>query len=158
MLSLSALSVTTSTMDGSDPITQFFPGQDEVDLYGVLLLTGDAKLEEVKKAYRRLALVYHPDKHATASEAMKVDASTKFQQIGFAYAVLSDQKRRDRYDKTGKTDEGFELAAGDDGWEAYFEDMFDRVTRGKLDEMKKEYQGKYLFSSLRRRLMFHRVG
>jgi len=35
--------------------------------------------------------------------------------------------------------------AGEDGWEAYFEDMFERVTRGKLDEMKKEYQGKYHF-------------
>jgi len=61
--------------------------------------------------------------------------------VGFAYAVLSDEKRRKRYDATGKTDEGFDLAAGDDGWEAYFEQMFDRVTRGKLDEMKKEYQG-----------------
>jgi hypothetical protein len=39
------------------------------------------------------------------------------------------------------TDEGFELSAGEDGWAAYFQDMFDRVTRGKLDELKKEYQG-----------------
>ncbi|KAF5373582.1 hypothetical protein D9758_000579 [Tetrapyrgos nigripes] len=124
-----------------DPITQFFPGQESVDLYAVLSLTSTAKLDEIKKAYRRLALRYHPDKHATASESAKTDASTKFQQIGFAYAVLSDEKRRQRYDKTGKTDEGFDLAAGDDGWEAYFEDLFDRVTRGKLDEMKKEYQG-----------------
>ena len=42
---------------------------------------------------------------------------------------------------TGKTDEGFEMVAGEDGWEAYFEEMFERVTRGKLDEMKKAYQG-----------------
>jgi DnaJ family protein C protein 9 len=39
------------------------------------------------------------------------------------------------------TDEGFELSAGEDGWVTYFQDLFDRVTRGKLDEMKKEYQG-----------------
>ncbi|KAK7446374.1 hypothetical protein VKT23_004227 [Stygiomarasmius scandens] len=128
-------------MDNEDPITQFFPGEESVDLYAVLSLTESAKPEDIKKAYRRLALQYHPDKHATASESVKSDASTKFQQIGFAYAVLSDEKRRQRYDKTGKTDEGFDLAAGDDGWEAYFEDLFDRVTRGKLDEMKKEYQG-----------------
>jgi DnaJ homolog subfamily C member 9 len=124
-----------------DPITQFFPGQESVDLYAVILLTADATHDQIKKSYRRLALIYHPDKHATATETVKADASTKFQQIGFAYAVLSDEKRRQRYDRTGKTDEGLELGVGDDGWEAYFEEMFDRVTRGKLDEMKKEYQG-----------------
>jgi DnaJ family protein C protein 9 len=130
-------------MDREDPISQFFPGQEEVDLYAVISLQRDAKLEDIKKAYRRLALLYHPDKHATATETRKADASTKFQQIGFAYAVLSDEKRRDRYDKTGRTDEGFDLGAGEDGWDAYFEELFDRVTRGKLDEMKKEYQGQF---------------
>ncbi|GLB34968.1 putative dnaJ molecular chaperone homology domain [Lyophyllum shimeji] len=128
-------------MDHEDPITQFFPDQDSVDLYEVLSVPSDAKIDDIKKAYRRLALVYHPDKHATASPKAKAEASTKFQQIGFAYAVLGDEKRRKRYDRTGKTDEGFELGPGEDGWEAYFEDLFERVTRGKLDEMKKEYQG-----------------
>ncbi|KAF8902101.1 hypothetical protein CPB84DRAFT_1679218 [Gymnopilus junonius] len=128
-------------MDDNDPINQFFPGQEDVDLYAVLLLEKDAAVDAIKKSYRRLALVYHPDKHAAATEQAKQDASTKFQQIGFAYAVLSDSKRKARYDSTGKTDEGFDLGAADDGWEAYFEELFDRVTRGKLDEMKKEYQG-----------------
>ncbi|KAL0946914.1 hypothetical protein HGRIS_013075 [Hohenbuehelia grisea] len=125
-------------MDDQDPISQFFPDQDSVDLYAVLNLTSEAKLDAIKKSYRRLALVYHPDKHTTSSDDVKANASTKFQQIGFAYAVLSDEKRRQRYDRTGKTDEGFEMGPGDDGWDAYFEDLFDRVTRGKLDEMKKE--------------------
>jgi DnaJ family protein C protein 9 len=128
-----------------DPITQFFPGQESVDLYAVLSLTASATPDQVKKSYRRLALTCHPDKQTSASDHARADASIKFQQIGFAYAVLSDEKRRQRYDKTGKTDEGFELAAGENGWEAYFEEMFERVTRGKLDEMKKEYQGR-LFS------------
>ncbi|KJA27179.1 hypothetical protein HYPSUDRAFT_63443 [Hypholoma sublateritium FD-334 SS-4] len=128
-------------MDDNDPITLFFPGEVDVDLYAVLALNSNATTDAVKKAYRRLALLHHPDKHATAATQAKEDASTKFQQIGFAYAVLSDEKRKARYDTTGKTDEGFELEAGDDGWEAYFEDLFDRVTRGKLDEMKREYQG-----------------
>ncbi|KAG6890707.1 hypothetical protein C0995_005080 [Termitomyces sp. Mi166 len=128
-------------MDQEDPIAQFFPGQEAVDLYEVLSIPNDAKIDVIKKAYRRLALVYHPDKHATASDADKATASIKFQQVGFAYAVLGDEKRRLRYDRIGKTDEGFELTAGDDGWEAYFEAMFERVTRGRLDEMKKEYQG-----------------
>ncbi|KAF9482790.1 DnaJ-domain-containing protein [Pholiota conissans] len=128
-------------MDDNDPITQFFPGEEETDLYAVLSLDRSATVEAVKKAYRRLALVYHPDKHASASDQAKEDASTKFQQIGFAYTVLSDEKRKARYDSIGKTDERFELGAGEDGWEAYFEELFDRVTRGTLDEMKREYQG-----------------
>ncbi|KAJ7774640.1 hypothetical protein DFH07DRAFT_106499 [Mycena maculata] len=128
-------------MDREDPISQFFPGEESVDLYAVLSLTSDAKPDGIKKAYRRLALAYHPDKQTTATDARKAEAATKFQQIGFAYAVLSDDKRRQRYDKTGQTDEGFELGAGEDGWDAYFEELFERVTRGKLDEMKKEYQG-----------------
>ncbi|KAJ6502563.1 hypothetical protein C8R45DRAFT_896111 [Mycena sanguinolenta] len=126
--------------DREDPISHFFPGQESVDLYAVLSLTSDAKLDDIKKAYRRLALLHHPDKQATATER-KAEAAIKFQQVGFAYGVLSDEKRRQRYDKTGKTDEGFDLGAGEDGWDAYFEELFDRVTRGKLDEMKKEYQG-----------------
>jgi len=127
--------------DDDDPITQFFPGEEEVDLYAVISLQKGASLDSIKKAYRKLALVYHPDKHANATEKTKEDALIKFQQIGFAYAVLSDPKRKARYDSTGKTDEGFGLCAGEDGWQTYFEELFDRVTRGKLDEMKKEYQG-----------------
>lgn len=128
-------------MDDQDPISQFFPDQESVDLYSVLHLTNTATTDQVKKAYRRLALIYHPDKHVTASDEAKADALLKFQQIGFAYVVLSDDKRKERYDKTGSTTEGFDLGAGEAGWEAYFEDLFERVTRGKLDEMKKEYQG-----------------
>ncbi|KAL1746369.1 hypothetical protein HDZ31DRAFT_62269 [Schizophyllum fasciatum] len=128
-------------MDREDPITQFFPGEDEVDLYAVFSLTKAATGEEIRKSYRRLALVHHPDKHTHSAEQVKADAAVKFQQVGFAYAVLSDEKRRKRYDQTGRTDEGFDDVSGEDGWEAYFEDLFDRVTRGKLDEMKKEYQG-----------------
>ncbi|PFH54368.1 hypothetical protein AMATHDRAFT_635 [Amanita thiersii Skay4041] len=125
----------------NDPISQFFPDQESVDLYAVLQLTQDATTDDIKKAYRRLALRYHPDKHATANEAAKVDALLKFQQVGFAYAVLTDDKKRKRYDKTGKTSEVFDFGEGEDGWDSYFEDLFDRVTRDKLNEMKKEYQG-----------------
>jgi DnaJ homolog subfamily C member 9 len=136
-----AWSRTSAAMDDDDPITKFFPGQDSVDLYEVLSLTSAATPDQIKKCYRRLALIYHPDKQTSATDKAKADALTKFQQVGFAYAVLSDENRRQRYNATGKTDEGFELAAGEDGWDAYFEQMFERVTRGKLDEMKKEYQG-----------------
>ncbi|KAH9934751.1 uncharacterized protein B0H18DRAFT_1114610 [Fomitopsis serialis] len=127
--------------DSADPISQFFSDSESVDLYEVLSVSRDARPDEIKKAYRRLALAHHPDKHATASESAKADASLKFQQIGFAYSVLSDEKWRSRYDKTGKTDDGAGLSPGEDGWEAYFEELFDSVTREKLDDDKKRYQG-----------------
>jgi DnaJ homolog subfamily C member 9 len=129
--------------DHPDLIAQFFPEvePESVDLYAVLLLTSEAKPDEIKKAYRKLALVHHPDKHATGDEDKRAEAALKFQQIGFAYTILSDEKKRERYDKTGRTDEGFDLGAGEDGWEAYFEDLFEKVTKQKLDELKKEYQG-----------------
>ncbi|KAA1471186.1 DnaJ-domain-containing protein [Dentipellis sp. KUC8613] len=126
--------------DRDDPSVLFF-GKEDVDLYAVLKLESSAKTEDIKKAYRKLALVYHPDKHATSDDAAKAEASHKFQQISFAFTILGDEKRRERYDKTGKTDEGLDMGEEEGGWEAYFEDLFDRVTKEKLDEMKKEYQG-----------------
>jgi DnaJ family protein C protein 9 len=133
-------------MDDNDPITQFFPDDEDVNLYAVLSLNSSSSVDDIKKSYRKLALKCHPDKFATASEEARRDASTKFQQIGFAYAVLSDEKRRERYDKTGKTDDGlFEMGPGEGGWESYFEDLFGRVTREKLDEMKAAYQGTFVF-------------
>ncbi|KAG0707779.1 hypothetical protein DFH29DRAFT_979702 [Suillus ampliporus] len=128
-------------MDNNDPISQFFDEED-VDLYAVLSLKSDTSAEDIRKSYRKLALLCHPDKLTNATEKERANASAQFQRIGFAYAVLSDEKRRKKYDKTGKTDEGLLGEADEDGgWEAYFEDLFDRVTRGRLDEMKKEYQG-----------------
>lgn len=132
-------------MEADPNLAQFFPDSDgEVDLYAVIGLTNAATVDDIRKAYRKLALVHHPDKHTNAPQERQDAEAHKFQQVGFAYAVLSDEKRRARYDSTGRTDEGFELAAGDDGWESYFNELFDNVTRAKLDEMKKEYQGKCL--------------
>ncbi|KAI9446472.1 DnaJ-domain-containing protein [Lactarius indigo] len=129
-------------MDSNNPTSLFFD-EEEVDLYAVLGVEPAASQEEIKKAYRKLALIYHPDKHATAAEGAKLAASRKFQQVGFAYAVLSETKRRAKYDATGSTEEGFELAEGEDGWQAYFEALLESVTKAKLDEMKKEYQGSH---------------
>ncbi|KAI0065350.1 DnaJ-domain-containing protein [Artomyces pyxidatus] len=127
--------------ESHNPSSLFFDEEESDDLYAVLGLASEAKDDEIKKAYRKLALKYHPDKHANSDEEAKAAASHKFQQIGFAYAILSDPKKRKRYDKTGETNEGFEMEAGEDGWEAYFEALFETVTKQKMDEMKKEYQG-----------------
>lgn len=131
------------TMDEDSEMSQIFPGEDSVDLYAVLSLKSDASQEDIRKSYRKLALVCHPDKHVGSSEHDRARALTRFQQIGFAYAVLSDEKRRKKYDRTGIAGEGLVDPDDDGGWDAYFQDLFDRVTRGRLDEMKKEYQGSH---------------
>jgi DnaJ family protein C protein 9 len=127
-------------MNSNNLAASFFDEED-VDLYAVLGLEPTATEEEIKKAYRKSALICHPDKHVSSTDDAKQAASQKFQQVGFAYAVLGDKKRRTKYDATGSTEDGFDLAEGEDGWEAYFEALFESVTRDKLDQMKKEYQG-----------------
>lgn len=65
------------------------------DYYEVLGVPRDASAEQIKKAYRRLAMRYHPD---VADDA---DSADRFKQIGEAYAVLSDPQKRQMYDLGG---------------------------------------------------------
>ena len=64
------------------------------DYYKVLGVDKNADLDAIKKAYRKLALKYHPDKHMTNKQA----AEERFKEISEAYYVLSDAKRRQEYD------------------------------------------------------------
>ena len=66
------------------------------DYYSVLGVNRDATQEEIKKAYRRLALEYHPDRNPKDKEAEEI-----FKEIGEAYAVLSDKEKRRMYDRFG---------------------------------------------------------
>ncbi len=67
------------------------------DYYDILEISRGATAEEVKKAYRKQALKYHPDKNPGDSEAEK-----RFKEISEAYEVLSDDKKRQMYDRYGK--------------------------------------------------------
>jgi curved DNA-binding protein len=69
-----------------------------VDYYQVLGLKKAATQEEIKKAYRKLAVKYHPDKNPGNSEA-----EDKFKEINEAYAVLSDPQKKMQYDQFGST-------------------------------------------------------
>lgn len=71
------------------------------DYYEVLGLQKGASADEIKKAYRKQAMKWHPDKWTTASEAEQKTAEQNFKEVGEAYAVLSDDQKRARYDQFG---------------------------------------------------------
>ena len=74
------------------------------DYYAILGVKKGATDEELKRAYRKMALKYHPDKNKSAG------AEEKFKEIGEAYDVLSDPKKRQIYDQFGE--EGLKGGAG----------------------------------------------
>lgn len=67
------------------------------DYYKVLGVPKDCDDRQLRKAYKLLALKYHPDKNNT-SEAAKEEAEKKFKEINEAYDVLSDKKKRQMFD------------------------------------------------------------
>ena len=66
------------------------------DYYEVLGVSKDADAKEIKKAYRKLAMKYHPDKNPGDKAAEE-----KFKEINEAYEVLSDEEKRSTYDRFG---------------------------------------------------------
>ncbi|MCR5026682.1 MAG: molecular chaperone DnaJ [Methanobrevibacter sp.] len=101
---------------------------DKRDYYEVLGVDKTADEKEIKKAYRKLAMKYHPD----VSE--EEGSEEKFKEISEAYAVLSDEEKRQRYDQFGH--------AGMDGFTAEdfyqnvnFEDIFQGFDIGNIFEM-----------------------
>ena len=68
-------------------------GLDEEDYYKILELECDASNEEIKKAYRKLSMIHHPDKNDSSEES-----NVKFKQLAAAYETLSDPNKRRMYD------------------------------------------------------------
>lgn len=87
---------------------------EEKNYYKILGVSEKASPDEIKKAYRNLALKYHPDRNAHKKE----EAEERFKEISEAYYVLSDSKRRREYDAIrsgmGVFPEGFAGAKGFD--------------------------------------------
>jgi DnaJ-class molecular chaperone len=101
--------VATRPGDGPRNIEQFFMGNASDDrddntavfetaLYDALGIATDASAAIIKAAYRKLALQYHPDRHAAPDAAA---AAERFVELGRAYEILSDAGSRARYDRGG---------------------------------------------------------
>jgi molecular chaperone DnaJ len=106
------------------------------DLYEILGVSKTADEKEIKSAYRKLALQWHPDKH-------KGDASAeeKFKEINEAYSVLSDKKKRQQYDTFGSagSPQGFPGGGGFGGFSGFdfndaggFADIFESFFGGSM--------------------------
>lgn len=69
------------------------------DYYGILGLTKDASEDDIKKAYRKLAMKYHPDRNQEGDAKV---AEEKFKEVKEAYETLSDTQKREAYDNGGR--------------------------------------------------------
>ena len=124
------------------------------DYYEVLGVKRDASEDEVKKAYRKLALKWHPDRH---KDGKKDKAEAKFKRISEAYEVLSDPEKRKKYDRFGEnweqgqefdpgpgqrtmSREEFEAAFGNSGgFSDFFQGMFGGQFRQDFGQQQKQH-------------------
>ncbi|XP_062518401.1 dnaJ homolog subfamily C member 7-like isoform X1 [Corticium candelabrum] len=91
------------------------------DYYKILGVDKSASETEIKKAYRKQAMLVHPDRHSSASEEQKKENERKFKEVSEAYTVLSDPNKRHRYD-SGQDLEDFDM--GDIDPSGLFSQMF----------------------------------
>ena len=101
---------------------------DKRDYYEVLGVDKTANEKEIKKAYRKLAMKYHPD----VSE--EEGSEEKFKEISEAYAVLSDEEKRQRYDQFGHA--GMEGFTAEDFYQnVNFDDIFQGFDIGNIFDL-----------------------
>lgn len=96
-----------------------------VDYYSVLGLGRDADEAAIKKAYRKAAVKWHPDKHAGASKADQAAAEEKFKVVAEAFDVLSDPTKKSVYDRYGE--EGLKAGVGASSDGSYAEEASRRA-------------------------------
>ena len=85
------------------------------DYYEVLGISRDAEPQEIKSAYRKLAIQHHPDKNEGNKEAEE-----RFKEAAEAYSVLSDAEKKARYDRFGHAG----LGQGTGGFQGFDPDIF----------------------------------
>jgi len=88
------------------------------DYYQLLGISRDATERDIKKAFRKLAMKYHPDKNKAK------DAEDKFREIAKAYEVLSDKEKRKSYDQFGDEEENGRFSGSGNGPHFDFNEFF----------------------------------
>lgn len=104
---------------------------EDLDPYATLEVEHLALPIEIKRAYKRLSLRWHPDKNKDAPEHA-------FAKVQFAYKVLSDTKRRKLYDELGRLDEG---AEDDFDWLSFFQGVATKISVEMIEEDRRRYIG-----------------
>ena len=102
---------------------------DKKDYYEVLGVPKDATEEQIRKAYKKLAIKWHPDKNPDNRK----EAEEKFKEIGEAYSVLSDPQKRNEYDNGGFSFVDFGFGDEFDPMEI-FKSFFKKHGKGGKDE------------------------
>lgn len=107
-------------------MSQKEPNFDSKDFYEILGLSKESASEDdIRRAYKRLALKYHPDKQGQKSEEEKKDAENKFKKLAEAYEILSDKKKKQLYDEYGLEGLGMASGSGSTGGSFYRNGGFD---------------------------------
>merc|ERR1712156_792944 len=110
------------------------------DYYKTLGVDKKASKQEIKKAFRKLAVHYHPDKNDSP------EAEEKFREIAEAYEVLSDDEKRRHYDMNGASSQNFNYGESTHArnWDFNFDDLF-KLFESDIFEghMKNHFSGKF---------------
>ncbi|KAH7460308.1 hypothetical protein PRIC1_014525 [Phytophthora ramorum] len=114
---------------------------DDCDLYVVLGVERSATDKEITRAYRKLALKYHPDKQR-GDEASRVQATAKFQAVSAIHSILSDKEARAVYDESGTilSDDHDDKSPSFQMWTQYFARVFPKVTTEDIKRFEGEYR------------------
>jgi DnaJ-class molecular chaperone len=95
-------------------------------LYEILEISNNASIDDIKKAYKKLAIKYHPDKNPN-----NPSADAKFREISNAYSILSDEEKKKRYDHLG--DENFNNDGNGGDNDVDINDLFSNIFGNRGD-------------------------
>jgi DnaJ family protein C protein 9 len=108
----------------------------DLDPYKTLGVSNDATEQDIKKSYRKLCLLHHPDKLQGKTEEEQDASKTLFEKVQFAHMILSDAKKKKRYDQTESLED---VADSEFDWFEYFSQVKAEITEDSIAKDKKDY-------------------